>query len=190
MWLRNALTTLVIAACSGKAPPATTGPTGPGSAVATPAPPADAYVAPTPPLAANAVKVTLADVGLEASSLDRTMDPCLDFYQFACGGWLANNQIPADRARWARFTEIDEKNKVATKNLLEEAAKGIGADASTKKLGDFYASCMDEAAIQRTGTTPIKGLLDTMAKVRDARSWLAAMVALHKLGPSAGRSCR
>ena len=126
-------------------------------------------------------KVTLADVGLEASSLDKSSDPCVDFYQFACGGWLAHNDIPADRARWGRLAELDEKNKAAIKQLLEDDAKG-GADPIAKKLGDFYASCMDEAAIEKAGTAPIKALLDKATKVRNARSWFAALTELHKAG--------
>ncbi len=178
MRLCNALTALTIVACSGKAPPRPAPPPAGSDAIE----PSAAPAAPAPPPATNAIKVTLADVGLEASSLDRTMDPCLDFYQFACGGWLANNQIPADRARWGRFSEIEEKTKIATKTLLEEAAKGIGADASTKKLGELYASCMDEAAIQRTGTSGIKNLLATTSGVRDNKTWSAALIALHKIG--------
>jgi putative endopeptidase len=126
-------------------------------------------------------KVSLADVGLEPSSLDRSSDPCVDFYQFACGGWLAHNEIPVDRARWARFSEIDEKNKAAIKQLLEGDAKG-GADPIAKKLGDFYASCMDEAAIEKAGIAPVKPLLDRARKVKDARSWFAALTDLHKAG--------
>jgi putative endopeptidase len=194
MRIRNfptAVAGLAIAACSSKAP-TTTAPGGgsaatPGSAAplagsAAPAGSGGSTALPRPTSNATAVKVTLADVGLEASSLDRTADPCLDFYQYACGGWLANNQIPADRARWARFSEIEEKNKAATKTLLEEAAKGIGADAATKKLGDFYASCMDEGAIERAGNAPIKALLEKTSKIRDARSWLVALTEMHKLG--------
>jgi putative endopeptidase len=126
-------------------------------------------------------KVTLADVGLEASSLDRSSDPCVDFYQFACGGWLAHNDIPADRARWGRLAELDEKNKAAIRQLLEDDAKG-GADPTAKKLGDFYASCMDEAAIEKAGIAPVKPLLDRARKVKDARSWFAALTDLHKAG--------
>jgi putative endopeptidase len=127
-------------------------------------------------------KVTLADVGLEALSLDRTADPCVDFYQFACGGWIQNNPIPADRARWGRGGEVDERNKVAIKALLEDAAKTTGGAPETKKLGDFYASCMDEAAIDRAGTTAFTSLFARTWGVTDAKSWLAALVELHKLG--------
>nr|MBA3822134.1 M13 family metallopeptidase [Deltaproteobacteria bacterium] len=118
---------------------------------------------------------------LEASSLDRTADPCVDFYQFACGGWLSHNQIPADRARWARFSEIDERNQARARTLLEEAAKG-GGDPGAKQLGDYYASCMDEAAIEKAGLAAIKPMLERTRKVRDAKSWMAAVTELHRTG--------
>jgi len=130
----------------------------------------------------SSVKVTLADVGLEAASLDRSMDPCVDFYQFACGGWIAANPIPASYSVYARFQEMDDRNKLAIKAILEEAAKGIGVDAPTKKIGDFYAACMDEATIEKSGTASIKSLLDKTKGVKDARSWQAAVVELHKIG--------
>jgi putative endopeptidase len=132
--------------------------------------------------AAPARPPTLADVGLEPASLDRTADPCIDFYQFACGGWLAHASIPDDKARWARFTEIEERNKVVLRGILEDAAHATTADAGTKKLGDFYASCMDDAGIEQTGSAALKPLLDKTVKIKDARSWTAALVALHQVG--------
>jgi putative endopeptidase len=197
MWTRQVALLLAVAACSSKpaATPSGRGAPGPGGSgsgtgvtgaggstsagsATTPTP------APLPPLPAgvSAVKVTLADVGLEASSLDRTADPCVDFYQFACGGWLADHPIPADRPGWGRFAEVDEKTTAALRALLDEAAKGIGADAGTKKLGDYYASCMDEAAIDRSGSASLRPYLDKITKIKDAKSWLAAVIELHKLG--------
>jgi putative endopeptidase len=133
-----------------------------------------------PAPAASTASVTLADVGLEAASLDRTADPCIDFYQFACGGWIQANPIPADRARWSRGSELDERNKLAIKSLLDEAARG--GDAGTRKLGDFYASCLDEAGVERAGTAALRPLLARTQGVKDARSWLTALAELHKLG--------
>ncbi|HVK85652.1 MAG TPA: M13 family metallopeptidase, partial [Kofleriaceae bacterium] len=185
MRLVASLVVFSLAGCSGPTGPTPTSPA--SGAPASPrdaasARPSDARVAAAPPAGPPGIKVTLADVGLEAGSLDRSVDPCVDFYQFACGGWLAANDLPSDQARWARFTALDEKNKAAIKVLLEEAAKGIGATPPTRKLGDYYASCMDEAAIEQAGTSSIKALLDKTTKQKDARTWLSAMIELHKLG--------
>jgi putative endopeptidase len=179
--MRHVIASLLVvaAACSSHSrAPASVAPVG-SSAV----PPATS-AAPTPTSRAGVKQLSLAEVGLEPASLDKTSDPCVDFYQFACGGWVASSQIPEDRARWARFSEIDERNKAAIRSLLEEDTKGSGADATAKTLGDFYASCMDEAGIEKTGTTSIKALLDKTQKVKDAKSWLIALTELHKLGIS------
>ncbi|HEU4729319.1 MAG TPA: M13 family metallopeptidase [Kofleriaceae bacterium] len=165
----------VAAPAPGTAPGSPASPAAPGTAPGSP-------VASAPAPAIPAAKVTLGDVGLEALSLDRTADPCVDFYQFACGGWLQNNPIPPDRAQWGRSGEVDERNKLAIKSLLDDAARGTGADPEAKKLGDFYSSCLDEAAIDRAGTTAWRPLLARTQGVKDARSWLAAVVELHKLG--------
>ena len=185
---------LLLAACHGKdaAPPVGPARGGSGAPAGTVV---GTSVALTPPRAAapvglpTDVKVTLAEVGLEAVSLDRTADPCVDFYQLACGGWLEKTQIPPDRARWARFTEIDEHNKVVLRALLEDdraslPRAGSAADPAAAKLGAYYASCMDEAAIDKTGISAIKPLLAKTTAVKDAKSWFAALTALHQIGSS------
>src|SRR5262245_44397078 len=91
-------------------------------------------------------------LGLDPSQFNRNIDACTDFYQFACGGWLTANPIPADRPRWGRFDELSEKNDEVLHKILEAAA--TGHDQSEKKIGDYYASCMDAQAIDRAGVMP------------------------------------
>ncbi len=104
-----------------------------------------------PPPGPRTENVSLADVGLEATSLDRSVDPCVDFFEYSCGGWLAANEIPADKARYARFTELSDKNDLAVRALLEEAVAAGDADPIQRTLGDFFASCLDEAAVEKRG---------------------------------------
>src|SRR6516165_11174236 len=87
--------------------------------------------------------------GLELSAIDRSADPCADFYQYACGGWIAANPIPPDRSRWGRFDELQDRNNEILHTVLEAAAGG--QDPESQKIGDYYASCMDEPAIAAKG---------------------------------------
>src|SRR6202790_500680 len=82
--------------------------------------------------------------GFSIDNIDKTLDPCVDFYQYACGNWLKNNEIPADRSSWVSFAELDDRNLVTLKEILEKAAAG-GPDRSPveQKIGDFYGACMD-----------------------------------------------
>jgi len=114
----------------------------------------------TPPAAVK--NVTLAEVGLDATALDRTVDPCHDFYQFACGTWIKNTPIPGDQPRWNRsFSEIQKRNEEDLRAILEGvAAPGGAKNADEQKLGDFYASCVDEAALESAGLGPVQPYLD------------------------------
>jgi len=187
--MRSALALILIAAACGgpKQPPAT----GPG----TPPPTGDTGVATKPvddtppPLPAPTKPVTtksLQAIGLDPDSLDRTADPCEDFYQFACGGYIAKTEIPADKPIAMRsFVAINDRNLEYEKTILETAATKPGDDAILKQLGTFYGSCMNEVAIEKAGFAPIKPLLAQIDKIKDAKSLTAAITQLHVNGMNA-----
>ena len=87
----------------------------------------------------------------DLTALDKTIDPCVDFYQFACGGWRKANPIPADQTRWGRFNELAERNREELHEILEQAKDPGQRSAIEAKVGDYYAACMDEAAIEARG---------------------------------------
>src|SRR4030095_14961581 len=121
-----------------------------------------------------------APSGLQLDALDRTADPCHDFYQFACGGWIANNPIPADRAAWGRFDELQERNNETLRKILENAA--AGKDAEQKKIGDYYGSCMDEPAINSKGLTPLDPLKETIDRLSSVADLPPLVAELHAIG--------
>ncbi len=126
------------------------------------------------------VNTTLAAVGLDAAAIDRKADPCQDFYQFACGGWIASTEIPGDSSMWVRsFSEINKRNEQALKTILEDAAAAKKPDPATQKIGDYYAACMDEAAVEAAGVKPIKDLLARARGVKSAQDVAAFVTDLH-----------
>src|SRR5215471_21429087 len=89
--------------------------------------------------------------GIDLFALDRSADACADFYQFACGGWIAKNPLPADRQRYGRFAELQEHNYTILRRILETP----GGQGDLRKARDYYAACMNEPAINAHGIDPI-----------------------------------
>ena len=94
---------------------------------------------------------------IDPANIDRTANACVDFYQFANGGWLKNNPLPAAYSRWGAFEELGEKNQATLTKILEGAAASTDASKprNYKMLGTFYANCMDSAAAEKAGASPL-----------------------------------
>ena len=189
--MRSALPLILFAAACGSGKqtpvePATLPTTAPSTATTTPAPaPADDLPPPAAPTKPVTVK-SLVAVGLDPDALDRNVDPCDDFYQFACGGYIAKTEIPADKPITMRsFVAIGDRNLEFEKSILETASTKPGADPIMKQLGAYYGSCMNEPAIEKAGMTPIKPLLAQIDRVHDAKSLSATVTQLHVYGVNA-----
>jgi predicted metalloendopeptidase len=113
-----------------------------------------------------------APVSFDQSAMDLKADPCQDFYQYACGGWRSSHPIPADKARYGRFDELREYNLYLLHSILEDTAKPGKHTPSEKKVGNFYAACMDEEAIEAKGIQPIEGWLNKVAAIKSKRQVL------------------
>jgi endothelin-converting enzyme/putative endopeptidase len=119
-----------------------------------------------------------APAGIEIDALDRKIDPCSDFYQFACGGWIAKNPVPADRRSYGRFAELQERNFTVLRRILEAP----GADGDRKKAADFYAACMDQTTIEAAGLTPIGPDLATIDEILNPDDLPVLIAHLHAFG--------
>ncbi len=122
---------------------------------------------------------------IDDSALDRSANPCDDFYQFACGGWLARTEIPPDKPMWSRgFTEVQERNLQKLRGILENAAVGTPdtADRYWKKIGDFYAACMDEAGTEAHGLADLEAEWSRLDQVNDPASLEKEVASLHARG--------
>ena len=96
---------------------------------------------------------------LDLTSLDRSVDPCVNFYQFTCGGWQKNNPIPADQASWSVYAKLATENQQFLWGILQHDATASNRTPVQQKIGDYYAACMDTSAIDKLGDTPVLAIL-------------------------------
>jgi putative endopeptidase len=114
---------------------------------------------------------------LDPAAMDRTADPCVDFYQFACGGWMKNNPIPADQSSWTTYGKMQDENRTLLRALLEQSsADGASRTSNQQKIGDYYRACMAEPALERLGASPLAAQLNAIARITSIAD-LAAVVA-------------
>jgi len=107
---------------------------------------------------------------LDVTSMDTTVNPCTDFYTYSCGGWMKKNPIPPDQTSWGVYSKLEDENKLILREILESAATpDPGRDALKQKIGDYYAACMDEKAIDAAGSRPLKADLDRIERLGSKR---------------------
>jgi endothelin-converting enzyme/putative endopeptidase len=104
---------------------------------------------------------------LDITSMDRSIDPCVDFFKYSCGGWIKNNPIPPDQSSWDTYSKMQDENRGRLRGILEAAAvPDPNRNAATQKIGDYYASCTDEKAIDAKGAEPLKPELERIAGIK------------------------
>jgi predicted metalloendopeptidase len=126
-----------------------------------------------------------SSAGLNLDTIDKSIEPCTDFFQYACGNWLKSTQIPPDKSRWGSFDELHERNITVLKGILEkDAADNAARSPNQQKIGDFYESCMDEKAANDKGLEPLKPELALITSASDKKQLMKVAAHDFMIGPN------
>src|ERR1019366_9557955 len=113
--------------------------------------------------------------GIDRSAMDKSFAPGDDFYNYANGSWLKRTEIPPDQSRWGAFNILNLEAQTRTRGLIEDAVKTAAPGSEPRKVADFYAAFMDEAAIEAKGIAPLKAQLDAIAAIADKKALARAI---------------
>ncbi len=121
----------------------------------------------------------------DVTAIDKSIEPCVDFYQYACGNWMKNNPVPPDESRWGRFNELAEHNLYVLRDILNQTQPPGQHSPTEKMVGDFYAACMDESTIEKKGTAPLTPELERIDAVKTKADLIKQVAAMHRSGTPA-----
>ena len=103
---------------------------------------------------------------LDVTSMDTSVDPCTDFFAYSCGAWIKKNPIPPDQTSWSVYSKLEDDNKATLREILEGAATAVGDHYAVKqKIGDYYAACVDEKAIETAAIKPLQPALERIQQL-------------------------
>ncbi|MFC5865593.1 M13 family metallopeptidase [Acidicapsa dinghuensis] len=116
---------------------------------------------------------------LDLTSMDRSVDPCQDFYKFVCGGWQKNNPIPSDEASWSVYGKLANENQEFLWGILQNDSLATNRTPVQQKIGDYFGACMDTAAIDQRGSEPLQAMLRQVDALNSREALLQAIASIH-----------